>query len=51
MIEDPFELEGLNTDWTYKFKGTSTLAITPRSTDQLSTVMKILNQHRVSVVA
>lgn len=32
MIDDSFELQEYNTDWTKKYKGFSKLAISPRNT-------------------
>ena len=40
----------MNSDFTYKYKGKSKIAITPRSTKQVSDALRILNKYRIPIV-
>mmetsp|Transcript_9475 Transcript_9475/g.14210 ORF Transcript_9475/g.14210 Transcript_9475/m.14210 type:complete len:509 (+) Transcript_9475:32-1558(+) len=50
VTEDPHELEPLNEDWLRHYKGQSTLAVTPESTEQLSEVLKYCQKENIAVV-
>lgn len=43
---DPSSLEAYNTDWMRKFKGSSTTVLRPKTTEQVSQILKYCNQRR-----
>ena len=43
------DLDGFNTDWLKMCKGNSKLALMPRSTDELSAILRYCNEKRLAV--
>ena len=50
ILTDKFDLEPYNTDWLRHHTGKSRLALTPKSTDQVSQILKFCNDHKLAVV-
>uniref|UniRef100_A0A2N9GQR8 D-2-hydroxyglutarate dehydrogenase n=1 Tax=Fagus sylvatica TaxID=28930 RepID=A0A2N9GQR8_FAGSY len=50
VIEDEDTLLSANTDWMRKYKGSSKLLLQPRSTQEVSQVLKYCNSRRLAVV-
>ena len=48
-ITSSSELDGFNTDWLKTCKGKSKLALMPRSTDELSAILRYCNEKRLAV--
>jgi hypothetical protein len=44
------DLESFNTDWMNKYKGQSTTVLKPRSTDEVSKILKYCWENRIAVV-
>ncbi|KAI5780784.1 hypothetical protein EDC01DRAFT_718635 [Geopyxis carbonaria] len=44
------DLESFNSDWMRKYRGQSRLVLKPRSTEELSKIMKYCNQRKLAVV-
>ncbi|XP_058086759.1 D-2-hydroxyglutarate dehydrogenase, mitochondrial isoform X2 [Magnolia sinica] len=50
VIQDPDTLSTANTDWMRKYRGSSQLLLQPRSTEQVSLILKYCNSRRLAVV-
>ncbi|XP_061345595.1 D-2-hydroxyglutarate dehydrogenase, mitochondrial-like isoform X2 [Gastrolobium bilobum] len=50
VIQDEEKLIPANTDWMHKYKGYSKLLLQPRSTDQVSEILKYCNSRCLAVV-
>ncbi|KAJ1634002.1 D-2-hydroxyglutarate dehydrogenase [Pavlovales sp. CCMP2436] len=50
VITDASALEPYNTDWMKKYHGNSKLALRPRSTQQVSQILKHCNERKLAVV-
>mmetsp|Transcript_16768 Transcript_16768/g.48601 ORF Transcript_16768/g.48601 Transcript_16768/m.48601 type:complete len:502 (+) Transcript_16768:20-1525(+) len=50
VITDTESLKTYNTDWMNKYHGKSTVALRPRSTEQVSKILKHCNDRRIPVV-
>ncbi|GLU19836.1 hypothetical protein SLE2022_360610 [Rubroshorea leprosula] len=50
VIQDEDTLEFANTDWMRKYKGSSKLLLQPRSTEEVSQILKYCNSRRLAVV-
>lgn len=50
VLEDPDTLEAYNTDWLNKLKGKSKLVLRPKTTGEVSTILKYCNKRRLAVV-
>jgi FAD/FMN-containing dehydrogenase len=50
VITDPSALEQFNSDWMKKYKGKSKLALRPRTTEQVSQILKHCNERKLPVV-
>lgn len=46
----PHELDQFNTDWMGRFRGSSTTVLKPKTTKQVSDILKWCNQRRIGVV-
>ncbi|KAJ1649085.1 D-lactate ferricytochrome c oxidoreductase, partial [Coemansia sp. RSA 25] len=47
---DAVELEGFNADWLNKYRGNSQLVLRPKTTEQVSQILKYCNTHNIAVV-
>eukprot|EP00002_Diphylleia_rotans_P038212 TRINITY_DN866_c0_g1_i9.p1 TRINITY_DN866_c0_g1~~TRINITY_DN866_c0_g1_i9.p1 ORF type:complete len:261 (+),score=42.83 TRINITY_DN866_c0_g1_i9:73-855(+) len=50
VIQDKDILESMNQDWMNKFKGSSKLALRPRSADEVSKILRYCNEKKLAVV-
>ncbi|GAB2227358.1 hypothetical protein Droror1_Dr00009176 [Drosera rotundifolia] len=50
VVEDEDRLEVANTDWMRKYKGSSRIMLQPRTTDEVSQILKYCNSRRLAVV-
>ncbi|XVE82548.1 hypothetical protein DITRI_Ditri16bG0014100 [Diplodiscus trichospermus] len=50
VIQDEDRLEAVNTDWMLKYKGSSKLLLQPRSTEEVSQILKYCNSRCLAVV-
>ncbi|WCJ43516.1 D-2-hydroxyglutarate dehydrogenase mitochondrial [Euphorbia peplus] len=50
VVQDDTRLESVNTDWMHKYKGSSTLLLLPRTTHQVSQILKYCNSRNLAVV-
>ncbi|GKU99235.1 hypothetical protein SLEP1_g12108 [Rubroshorea leprosula] len=50
VIQDEDTLEFANTDWMRKYKGSSKLLLQPRSTEEVSQILKYCNSRRLAAV-
>lgn len=50
VIEDEDRLDDANTDWMRKYKGSSKLMLQPRTTEEVSQILKYCNSRRIAVV-
>ncbi|XP_044470639.1 D-2-hydroxyglutarate dehydrogenase, mitochondrial isoform X2 [Mangifera indica] len=50
VIQDPDVLLDANTDWMRKYKGSSKLMLQPRTTSEVSQILKYCNSRRLAVV-
>ncbi|GLT39189.1 hypothetical protein SLA2020_133950 [Shorea laevis] len=50
VIQDEDTLEFANTDWMRKYKGSSKLLLQPRSTEEVSQILKYCNSRHLAVV-
>lgn len=50
VITESGELEPFNTDWLRKYKGNSSVALLPNSTQQISALLSYCNQKEIAVV-
>ncbi|XP_065852476.1 D-2-hydroxyglutarate dehydrogenase, mitochondrial [Euphorbia lathyris] len=50
VVQDDDRLESVNTDWMHKYKGSSRLLLLPRSTDEVSRILKYCNSRHLAVV-
>ncbi|KAK7406766.1 hypothetical protein VNO78_08397 [Psophocarpus tetragonolobus] len=50
VVQDEDKLVASNTDWLHKFKGSSKLLLQPRTTDQVSQILKYCNSRNLAVV-
>uniref|UniRef100_A0A7C9F3D8 FAD-binding PCMH-type domain-containing protein n=2 Tax=Opuntia streptacantha TaxID=393608 RepID=A0A7C9F3D8_OPUST len=50
VIQDEDRLQPANTDWMHKYKGSSKLLLLPRSTEEVSHVMRYCNSRHLAVV-
>lgn len=48
-VTDPDMLVGYNTDWLKTVKGNSKLTLLPKTTDELSSILKYCNEKRLAV--
>ena len=46
----PHELHQFNTDWMHRFHGSSTTVLKPKTTQQISKILKWCNDRRIGVV-
>ncbi|KAJ1913723.1 D-lactate ferricytochrome c oxidoreductase [Mycoemilia scoparia] len=49
-IDEAKELDGYNTDWLGKYKGRSQVVLRPKSTQQVSKILKYCNDQKIAVV-
>lgn len=49
LVQDDTTLSGYNVDWIKKYRGASKLALRPRTTDEVSTILKYCNERRLAV--
>ncbi|KAJ1891444.1 D-lactate ferricytochrome c oxidoreductase [Kickxella alabastrina] len=47
---DPIELEGFNADWLNKYRGNSQLVLRPKTTQEVSDILKYCNAQGIAVV-
>ncbi|PIA18921.1 hypothetical protein COEREDRAFT_37863 [Coemansia reversa NRRL 1564] len=47
---DPIELEGFNADWLDKYRGNSQLVLRPKTTKEVSAILKYCSEQRIAVV-
>ncbi|KAJ2478424.1 D-lactate ferricytochrome c oxidoreductase [Coemansia sp. RSA 2131] len=47
---DPIELEGFNADWLSKYRGSSQLVLRPKTTQEVSDILKYCHANRIAVV-
>ncbi|KAJ2402840.1 D-lactate ferricytochrome c oxidoreductase, partial [Coemansia sp. RSA 2531] len=47
---DLIELEGFNADWLNKYQGNSQLVLRPKTTEQVSQILRYCNTHNIAVV-
>ncbi|PHH62150.1 hypothetical protein CDD81_7524 [Ophiocordyceps australis] len=50
IIEAASDVEPFNEDWMHKYRGQSGLVLRPKSTEQVSAIMKYCNEKRLAVV-
>ncbi|KAL4440007.1 hypothetical protein ABPG75_003008 [Micractinium tetrahymenae] len=50
VVTDPHELAPFNKDWMGKYQGASRVALKPRSTEQVSALLRHCNERRLAVV-
>ena len=50
VLRDESDLQGLNEDWMGKYQGNSPLALRPKSTDQVASILKYCNDNYIAVV-
>ncbi|XP_053388422.1 D-2-hydroxyglutarate dehydrogenase, mitochondrial-like, partial [Mercenaria mercenaria] len=50
VITEPSELEGYNTDWIKNCRGASQLLLKPKTTDDMSAILKVCNERNLAVV-
>ena len=50
MVTDEETLDIHNTDWTKKYKGTSSLMLKPQTTEEVSAILKYCNSRKLAVV-
>lgn len=50
VIQDPDRLQPANTDWMHKYKGSSKLMLLPRSTEEVSHIMRYCNSRQLAIV-
>ena len=50
VITDPDQLNAYNTDWTGHYDGKSTVALKPKTTEQVSQILSHCNSNRIAVV-
>ena len=50
VIEDPEEIKPYNEDWLKKLKGNCKLVLKPRTTEEVSQLLKHCNQRQLAVV-
>ncbi|XP_041377535.1 D-2-hydroxyglutarate dehydrogenase, mitochondrial-like [Gigantopelta aegis] len=50
VITDPSELSGYNTDWLKSCRGSSKVLLRPKSTNEVSAILRYCNQRRLAVV-
>ncbi|XP_076329152.1 D-2-hydroxyglutarate dehydrogenase, mitochondrial-like [Tachypleus tridentatus] len=49
VLADVEELDGYNTDWMKMFRGSSSLVLRPKTTDEVSEILKYCNKHKLAV--
>ncbi|ORX71486.1 hypothetical protein DL89DRAFT_127195 [Linderina pennispora] len=47
---DPVELEGFNADWLNKYRGDSQVVLRPKTTAEVSQILKYCNENKIAVV-
>ncbi|KAJ2535163.1 D-lactate ferricytochrome c oxidoreductase, partial [Coemansia sp. RSA 1933] len=47
---DAAELEGFNADWLNKYSGSAQVVLRPKTTEQVSAILKYCNEQRIAVV-
>lgn len=50
VVTDPADLEALNVDWMGRYTGSSKVALKPKTTEQVSSIMGYCHSHRLPVV-
>ncbi|ORY46978.1 hypothetical protein BCR33DRAFT_715366 [Rhizoclosmatium globosum] len=50
VLTDSADVEGFNEDWMRKFRGQSQLVLKPKTTQQVSEILKYANQRQLAVV-
>ncbi|CAI9110854.1 OLC1v1010944C1 [Oldenlandia corymbosa var. corymbosa] len=50
VVQDEMALESANTDWMHKYRGNSKLMLQPRTTDEVSQILKYCNTRSLAVV-
>ncbi|KAL3527155.1 hypothetical protein ACH5RR_011811 [Cinchona calisaya] len=50
VVQDELALVAANTDWMHKYKGSSKLLLQPRSTEEVSQILKYCNSRSLAVV-
>lgn len=50
VVTDPQELEAYNTDWRGVYKGQSRILLKPKSTNEVSDILRYCNSHQIFVV-
>uniref|UniRef100_A0A2P2LJU9 D-2-hydroxyglutarate dehydrogenase n=1 Tax=Rhizophora mucronata TaxID=61149 RepID=A0A2P2LJU9_RHIMU len=50
VIQDEDRLDFANTDWMHKYKGSSKLLLLPRTTEEVSQILRYCNSRRLAVV-
>lgn len=50
VITNEDDLAAFNVDWMNRYRGASTIALRPTSTDHVSQIMQYCNHHRIAVV-
>ncbi|XP_021718089.1 D-2-hydroxyglutarate dehydrogenase, mitochondrial-like [Chenopodium quinoa] len=50
VIQDPDRLQPANTDWMHKYQGSSKLMLLPRTTEEVSHIMRYCNSRHLAIV-
>lgn len=50
VVTEEEDLEIHNTDWTKKFQGTSQLVLKPKTTEEVSAILRYCNERKLAVV-
>lgn len=50
VLTDPQEIDGYNTDWMGIYKGSGQIVLRPKTTDEVSKILKYCNERRLAVV-
>ncbi len=50
VLTDAESIEQYNMDWTKKYKGNSSLVLRPKTTEEVSALLRYCNDRRLAVV-
>jgi len=50
VVTDPQTVDPYNTDWNKQYKGTSTLLLRPKTTSEVSAILKYCNEKKIGIV-